>query len=184
MLEWNGERVVPEKMMGEDPTLLEHLVRYRFACEYCKGMRVLDASCGSGYGSKMIQTVAKEVIGIDIDEQTIIYAREKYPNIHFEICDLEFNFPKVDCDIIISFETIEHLENPNYFLENTAKACEKFIFSIPLNNPSQFHKQVYSLDGAQDLIYQYFNDVVWFEQTRVKISPLSKESVFLLGIAE
>ncbi len=182
MLKWTGERVVPERMLENDPTLLEHLTRYRFACSYCKDVTVLDAGCGSGYGTKMLRDVAKKVSGIDISKQAVEYAQNKYPDIYFDVCNLECSFPSARYDVIISFEVIEHLENPNYLLDKVSKSCNRFIFSIPLNNPSQFHKQIYSLDEIQTLINQYFNNIRWFEQTGVKISLLHKGSIFLIGV--
>ena len=180
MLEWTGERVVPNKMSENDMTLKQHLARYRFALDYCKGKVVLDAACGTGYGSALLKEVARNVEGADIDSKTIEYAKEHYPGIIFHTCDLEVDFVEIRPDwyynVVVSFETIEHLKNPHHFLRHVAKHLESFIFSIPLNNPSKFHKQVYSLEQAQNLIYKYFTTVEWIEQTETEISPFNKEA--------
>lgn len=186
-LEWTGERVVPEKMPIGDATLLEHLVRYNFALDYCKDKTVLDASCGSGYGSEMLQRVAKSVEGLDVDKKTIEYAKEKYTNINFFICDLEKGFPDKVYDVIVSFETIEHLANPHLFLEKAAKSCKQFIFSIPIDNPRmKFHKVKYGLEEARSLINKYFGNVKWFRQSRTNIFPFNfeKRIGYIVGVAE
>ena len=192
-LEWTGERVIPEKMADNRDILLEHIARYKFACRFCKDKEVLDAACGSGYGAKILQGVANSVEGVDIDRKTIEYARERYPDIDFYICDLNKGFPCGFYDVIVSFETIEHLSNPDYFLERVSESCKEFIFSIPLNNPSKFHKHVYSLELAQSQIYEYFNIVEWFGQKGVelltlglltlRIFPFKEQSRFLIGVA-
>jgi len=42
----------------------EHIARYVFASRFCKGMRVLDVACGTGYGSYfLLFQGAKEVVG-------------------------------------------------------------------------------------------------------------------------
>jgi SAM-dependent methyltransferase len=177
-LEFTGERVVPAKMGEYDMTLLEHLARYDFAVEHQKGS-VLDAACGSGYGSKMLSNAE----GIDLSAEAVAYAQSIY-GIKASCFDLENGLPAGCWDTIVSFETIEHLGNPHLFLSHASSKSLQFIFSIPLNNPSQFHKVVYTLGQAQDLIYQYFNKVEWYEQTFTEIKKLQSENpVFLVGIA-
>jgi glycosyltransferase involved in cell wall biosynthesis/predicted RNA methylase len=185
-MEFTGERVVPDKMSKDDPTYLEHLARYHFALPYCEDKEILDAACGTGYGAAILRDkgFAGNVEGVDISEEAVQYAQENY-GIFAVHCDLEKDFPAYPYNLITSFETIEHLQNPGFFLEQAAKNSRQFIFSIPLNNPSQFHKQVYTLEEAKELIYKYFNEVEWFEQTGTEIKPLSsKNPVFILGIAE
>ena len=61
------ERLSPE--MVAQPTLLaaEHVHRYRFAAELCRGARVLDLGCGTGYGSRILRAETASVTGIDSD---------------------------------------------------------------------------------------------------------------------
>lgn len=178
------ERVVPEEMPEGSVSFVEHLIRYGYSLHYCYNKNVLDAACGSGYGSKIIQSMAKNVGGLDIDEQIIQYARKKYSGIHFFVCDLEKDFPNKFYDVIVSFETIEHLKNPNYFLKKVSESCDKFIFSIPINNRNVYHKCIYSLDQATALIYKYFKNVHWFKQFEQNIYPhdFIEKVDFLIGV--
>jgi GT2 family glycosyltransferase len=176
-LPFTGERVVPDSMGSLDRTYLEHMARYNFALKHISGS-VLDAACGSGYGTKMLGAE-----GVDVSEEAVNFAKERY-GIKAEVCDLEKDFPPNLWDTVVSFETIEHLEDPNLFLERASKHSKRFIFSIPLNNPSRFHKQVYSLKQAKELIYKYFNTVEWYEQTGTEIKKLQSEKpTFLIGLA-
>jgi len=100
------------------PTLgveIEHLERYKFACNYVQGKRVLDISCGAGYGSHMIKLAgASYVLGGDLSTHNV-----QYCNSHYKMKDLEFKQMDI-CkpieenlfEVIICFETIEHI--PNY----------------------------------------------------------------------
>jgi len=182
-LEFTGERAVPKKMDSNNPTLLAHLQRYRFAQKYCENKTVLDAACGAGYGSLMLNSVAKSVDGIDNDKETIEYAKYHYPGPTYKLYDLEHSFPNIEYDVIVSFETIEHLKNPFYFLRCVKQYCKVFIFSIPVNFPYKFHKQTYSLEAAKKLIHSYLGlDVKWFRQTKAQIVPETSGFPYLIGV--
>jgi cyclopropane fatty-acyl-phospholipid synthase-like methyltransferase len=113
------ERIVPGtlswEMYGYD-----HYQRYQFFLDEIKNKTVLDVACGSGYGSFEMAGMAKSVTGIDIAEEAISFAKKQYQknNLEFKILPCE----RIDelshqYDVVISFETIEHLSNPTSFLE-------------------------------------------------------------------
>jgi len=89
---------------------VRHILRYVEACDFLAGAKglVLDAACGTGYGSKIL---AKnfEVLGIDDDPQAIEEAwKVKTSNCSFMQADLlHANF---SVDNIVSIETIEHFD--------------------------------------------------------------------------
>ncbi|MDP3028250.1 MAG: methyltransferase domain-containing protein [Deltaproteobacteria bacterium] len=103
-----GERYLPE-MSG--PIVLEHVHRYQLAQGLCDGKTVLDIASGEGYGSAMLASVAKSVIGVDISPEAVRHATEKYASNNLEFrtgsCD---SIPVHDAsvDVVVSFETIEH----------------------------------------------------------------------------
>ena len=160
-LQFTGERVVPDKMENRPDTLKEHLERYNWAKPFTKGRKILDAACGTGYGKDIFE--AKEYRGVDISQEAVDYATQHYGD-GFSIQDLEKIELDYKPDIVVSFETIEHLKDPTKFLEWVRDNSKSFIFSIPINNPSPFHKVVYSEQQIKDLINKYFKDVVWWEQ--------------------
>jgi len=82
------ERIVPDQTA---PGILAlHLKRYEFARPHCVAAEVLDAGCGVGYGSAYLAEVASRVVGVDVSEEAIAYARERYrrPNLEFVLGDL------------------------------------------------------------------------------------------------
>jgi len=134
----------------------EHLARYNFAKQFCEGKRVADIACGTGYGMKILGEVASSVDGYDKEllcENTVI--------------DLEKEVWTNPYDVIVSFETIEHLADPHFFLKNIAATSRLALISSPIGefrgyNPH--HKQVWSLDEYKSLLEQYFSCVYYFQK--------------------
>ncbi len=133
-----GERMV----LGTSSKRVEqdHLARYEFAKKYVASKNVLDIACGSGYGSKMLSEAgATEVVGVDIDKEAIEYATKKYAGLGLQyICEsaATVSFPKNHFDVIVSFETIEHLNDDirSQYLEvikNSLKTDGVIILSTP-----------------------------------------------------
>lgn len=143
-LEYTGERMVPEK--AESDVYWEHIYRYRFAVPYVAGKRVLDIACGEGYGSAaFLKAGAVSVIGIDISEETCRHAREKY-DVDARFGDAE-NIPLPDgsVDLVVSFETIEHVTHPAVFIAECFRILApagQIIISTP-------NKDVYRINGEQ-----------------------------------
>jgi SAM-dependent methyltransferase len=97
------------------------------AGELAAGKRVLDAACGEGYGSAHLAHTAKSVIGIDVSEQAINHANERYQadNLEFkcaDVCNLPFENNEFEC--IVSFETLEHLENQSGLLNEFRRVLD------------------------------------------------------------
>jgi len=165
-LDFTGERVVPISM-GVDPRELQaHVVRYLFALEHCQHKRVLDCSAGSGYGTMILSWVADFVLGVDIAPDAVAYARENYstPRNKFVIGDAMNLGPLIsnmarewDFDVVVSFETIEHLAHPGLFIQAVYDTLEPgglFIASAPENSGSVFHQKDYTLDELLQLVRQ------------------------------
>lgn len=107
-----------------------HFERYKFAASMVKG-RVLDAACGCGYGSKMMEGKDCRVVGVDIDNETIQYARQFYSGPGYLIGDI-FDIPWAGrFDWIVSLETIEHLQAPEKALKIFRHHGSHLIASTP-----------------------------------------------------
>ncbi|WP_449601521.1 methyltransferase domain-containing protein [Paenibacillus sp. Marseille-Q9583] len=146
-----------------------HLGRYLIAKQYCQGKRVLDIACGEGYGSFAMAEKwgAKEVHGVDISQEAINNAKENFShkNIHFNTINAEEDndfFEEGYFDLIVSFETIEHLANPILYLENLKRWLKKdgiILISCPNDNwyysepgkSNPFHEKKYSFSEFCEL---------------------------------
>jgi len=125
----------------------EHLDRYTFALGYVKGKRVLDAACGTGYGTRLLAQVADHVTGIDISPTAINHARKSYPaiNLDFIECDvLALPFPDSSFDVVVSFETVEHIREYRTFI----RECRRVLTPNGILICSTPNSKISSPDGV------------------------------------
>lgn len=112
-----GERQVATKLAD---IRRDHTARYEWAAKRLHvGSNVLDIACGVGYGSYILAQAGHQVTAVDADAEAIEYAEKHWhhPNIKYEVGKAEF-YDTQGFDAVISFETIEHLENPKEFLNS------------------------------------------------------------------
>src|SRR5712691_5133022 len=135
LAEFTGERVIPGQV--DTDLLNEHMARYAFAARLSRRKQVLDAGCGSGYGSAELAKTAAGVLGIDCSAEAIAFARSEYPasNLRFEQADCGA-LPVADgsIDLVTAFEVIEHLEDWRGLLVEARRALSaagQFIVSTP-----------------------------------------------------
>lgn len=154
---WSLERLVPDLVPWYSRQMVnDHVSRYDFACQFAKGKQVLDIACGSGYGTVMLAKAgAKQVIGIDISKETITYAQNKYHHklIKFLTGDATIiPLPNKSVDLVVSFETLEHIDKYQKFLFEIHRVLKKdglCIISTPnslLNDETcnEFHVHQFS----------------------------------------
>lgn len=141
------ERLVPGTE-GWEKYHADHVQRYNYFASRYVGKSVLDMACGAGYGSAIIASNgAVGVTGIDIAEEAISYARGNYKSPVLDFQQLDFKEAhKIgkSFDLVISFETIEHVENPGEFIKVAASVLKpggRCIISTP-------NKSKYSDAGA------------------------------------
>ena len=122
-LEYTGERVVP----GTTPetTFRESQMRYAFAAQFVPGRVVLDIASGSGIGTDYLRKAgARACFGMDLDWSALEYARSRYPQNYLVACDAsQLCLLAQSVDVVVSFETIEHLPDPRAFLAE----CERVL---------------------------------------------------------
>ncbi len=111
-----GEHLVPE-LEADTVQYFDHLRRYQRAQQYVAGRRVLDVACGTGYGSDILSRAGAEVFSIDINMPTLRYAVQRWAIPLAVQADAAYiPMPAHSMDVVVSFETIEHLTDPKRFL--------------------------------------------------------------------
>jgi ubiquinone/menaquinone biosynthesis C-methylase UbiE len=187
-MEFTGERVVPGKTPQE--IYDEHIYRYVFAASLAESKVVLDVACGTGYGvGYMVEKGAGEVIGVDISRAAVDYARERLcrNNKASFICADAIRLPFADnaFDIVVSFETIEHIRPCRKFLaecrrvlkENGLLICStpnRRIFSPNLAKPiNTFHVKEFWPEEFHRLLRRCFADITLYGQCDVKLADNS-----------
>ncbi len=176
-----------------------HIARYQWAASFVRpGDTVLDAACGLGYGSYLIQcgTMARKTLGIDGSDYAIDYASINFtPEVHnlsFEagmLPEALYGIADNSVDVVISFETLEHIQEPETVLKEFQRILTpagRVIVSVPNDwsdetgeDPNPFHLHVYTLDKIRDQIKAHFDveNVTVQSATHYKKHAGSKEWV-------
>ncbi len=136
-----------------------HVVRYQIAKELVKGKKVLDIACGEGYGSWLLKNWgAKTVIGVDIDQEAVDHANDNFSSkdVSFQCASAEQIDFKEKFDLIISLETIEHVEDQFQYLKNLKNMLSDegvLIISCPNDHwyynedeSNEYHLRKYTFD--------------------------------------
>jgi SAM-dependent methyltransferase len=170
------ERIIPDETASGVVAL--HLERYVFAARYCREKRVLDAGCGVGYGSGYLGGIASSVTGVDIDGDAVEYASGRYGSERVEfrrmdVADLEFE--DAAFDVVVSFETIEHLPDRETYLREVARVLRPdgaYVVSTPqaprtTHSPANpFHHVEYDRGDFEQLLRAHFDEVELYGQRR------------------
>ncbi len=188
-LGFTGERFIPGI---EDVKLeTEHYQRYLSVRNLVSGKTVLDAACGEGYGSNILADAALQVYGIDIDEDTVSRAREKYgskkDNLIYQVGSIASLFLEdSSVDVVVSFETIEHVDGEiqESFLKEIKRVLKpdgvlimstpnKEIYSDRYQYQNEFHIKEFYYEEFVDFLKQEFNNIRFYAQSFQIVSLIS-----------
>lgn len=134
---------------------------------------VLDAACGTGYGTSILSERAKLVIGVDIESHLIKKCEKKFghlPNVRFLKGDiLKLDLPLENFDKIVSLHTMEHIKDDKAFLKTLRKLLKvngTLILEVPIFTKSiyknikiplnPFHVIEYEARNLKELCSEYF----------------------------
>ncbi len=181
------ERVDPTRRT--DHLAAQHLARYDWAGQFLPARRVLDCSCGLGYGSALLARRGAEfVLGVDISHGAIAYAREHFggDTVRFVAADalqLVANELGGPFDLIVSLETIEHLTEPERLLDVFASLLTPdgvLVLSCPndvlLDPGNPYHRWREDRDKLPAWLQARFPAVYEYAEvytTGVVVAPLS-----------
>jgi len=173
-------RLWPKTLEEVYKTAIPHLARYHFAMPNVTGKNVCDIACGVGYGSFYLSQYAGNVVGIDVSEEAIEWAKRYFQNhkTKFYCADGSLLWPVENkFDVVTSYETLEHVQNPDMFLSQLhAHLSENgiLLMSIPngprdkkrTDNPHHLHH--FSAEDFQNLINKYFANAQFYSQSYSK----------------
>jgi len=167
----------------KSPFFLDHVTRYWWASSRCKDKRVLDCASGKGYGSYILSQNAKQVTGVDLNDNSLALASKVFAsaeNLSYE----KYNVMELDkkaekFDTITAFEVIEHLdpEETDLFLDSLASALSvdgELLLSTPNHDvvlksrsdvPS-FHINNFRATELKKALERHFEDVTMVGQFR------------------
>jgi len=175
---FTGERFLPQ-CSGE--IAYEHWHRYAFARSLAARKTVLDVASGEGYGAALLASVATRVCGADIDAETVARAARKYA----ALGNLAFMRASCTClpfadrsfDLIVSFETIEHIGAPDQLrmLEEfdrllapdgmlVLSSPNRAEYSDVRGTRNEFHVHELYRDELAKLLARHFSATRWFGQ--------------------
>jgi len=160
----------------------EHKQRYEFIKPLLHG-NVLDIACGTGYGAQIIDDTINRYYGVDFSQDAIDDANkynklEKNEFSQGSIVSIDFKDQKFD--IVISFETLEHIEDYNKALSEilrVLKSTGTFVGSVPskefddkcedVYGKNPYHITRFNFEKIQNLLSKNFKYVEFFSNELV-----------------
>ena len=90
--------------------------------------KILDVGCASGIMTNQISKIfsSSKIYGIDSYKEAIIFAKKKYPSLDFQTADAhKLPFKSGSFDLVVCYETIEHVVNPAEVLNEINRVTRK-----------------------------------------------------------
>ena len=190
-LDFKGERINP--LLVNDVTFANHIMRYQFAAEIIASSKrrpksILDIACGAGYGTAFLAEKFHDIRidGRDIDHDAIALATKLYSTerCKFSVEDLRDYEGAEKFDLVISFETLEHIDFPEVYFSSIYERLENggtFILSVPdkrsnidAGYQNSYHLNEMYLENLIELVASSFRGYKLYIQKQRKISKLRR----------
>lgn len=192
-----GERLYLGATKTLPESIKDHFDRYEFAKKYLKpDFVVLDAACGTGYGSEILARSVKKVVGLEISDHALDWGRKHHQRENVELRKADLN-KKLDFsdnyfDAIVSFETLEHVANQDNLLSEFKRVLRPggvLIISSPDRDiittkggaQNEYHINELSKKEFVDTMNKYFKTEEIFGQTKYIVLPWHKRLVKMIA---
>lgn len=151
--------------------------RYQFVRNEVDGKDVCEVACGTGIGLTFLAEKANSLTGCDIDEVNIRIAKKNISNskfaekIHIDIMDAHYlNFPDNSFDIVLIFEAIYYLSDPDRFFTEANRVLRRngklIICSVNREwrdfHPSPFTFSYYSIHDFKTHLVPLYKQISFF----------------------
>lgn len=144
-MQFTGERFVPTE---QGRIRLEHYHRYATVLHVVAGKDILDLACGEGYGSYYMAGAARSVVGVDISDEAVEHATEHYKKLNLSFRQgsaIKLDLPDASFDMVVSFETIEHLAEQSEMVAEIRRVLRRDGFLI-ISSPN---RPIYSEESGE-----------------------------------
>ena len=121
-----------------------------------KNINLLDIGCGGGLLSEPMCRLGANVVGIDASVKNIkiakIHAKKSKLKINYRVASPEKLKTKIKFDVILNMEIIEHVENIDFFIKESAKLLKKngIMFVATLNKTLKSY--AFAIVGAEYIL--------------------------------
>jgi O-antigen biosynthesis protein len=182
-MKFTGERFIPTE---QGRIRLEHYHRYAIVLDIVQDKDVLDVACGEGYGSSFMADVARSVIGVDISVEAVQHAADVYSKLNLtfrQASVIALDFADASFDVVVSFETIEHLAEQAEMLAEIRRVLRpdgvlvisspnRPIYSEESGEHNKFHMKELDLYEFDELLRSKFQKVEYFGQRLLMASVI------------
>jgi len=208
-----GERLVPRDFSRASDYIqyLRHQFPYEYVVKEVRTLapaeRALEVGFGAGYGLPILAGVCSDLIGIDVEPETVAHAKSQYATdgISYQLYDgNSIPFEDNHFDFVVSFQVVEHVRDDAGFaaeLHRVLNPGGRLYISTPNRETrlepgekpfNRYHIREYSATQLKSLLMEKFSEVAMMgvsgtekihrmEADRVRQGPLLR-LVSRLGI--
>ena len=121
-----------------------------------KNIKILDIGCGGGLLSEPMCRLGANVVGIDASAKNIevakFHAKKNALKIDYQVGGPEMLKTKLEFDVILNMEIVEHVENINFFIKESSKLLKKngVMFVATLNKTLKSY--AFAIIGAEYIL--------------------------------